>query len=105
MSDASQEGDRVPNPDKVVLWEARRFVRPFQDKLEVWTAEAARLGAVRAGDRNSDYRGKVSLLLQLVIETRAEFQRMSEIQSSEVARHSLVRDIRRAFERLDQALR
>ena len=104
MSDPPREMGRSPNPDVLVLWEAKRFVGPFQHRLETWTAETVRLGAVRIEERNAAYQAEVSALRFLVTETREELEQLSAIQQAGVKRHSLVRDIKRAFERINQAL-
>ena len=95
---------RDPGPDNVSPWEARRFIRPYQDRLEIWTAETAQLAATRSGDRDQHFDLKVNALLQLLAATQKELDVDLKTASPELARHSLVRDIKRALGRLSEAL-
>ena len=98
------ERKRADNPDRVVLWAAQRFVRPYQEKLETWLRESARLAAMLALHRGEADRAKIAALRVLVSHTLTEFELAEREVSEEVRRHSVVRDIKRAIIRLAESL-
>ena len=103
MQDDPAKRARATNTEVATHRAARLFAKPYQDNLSRWTYI---LIALRV--RHS--RGETTVLLQLArLRTEAEksgrsFENARGQLPSEVAQHSLLRDVLRAHEQLLQGL-
>ena len=103
MQDAPARRARATNTEVDTHRAARLFAKPYQDNLSKWTEQAIALRVRHA-------RGDTTVQLQLArLRTEAEksgrsFENARGQLPSEVAQHSLLRDVLRAYEQLLQSL-
>jgi hypothetical protein len=103
MQDDPAKRARATNTDVATHRAARLFAKPYQGNLSRWTEQAIALRARHA-------RGDTTVLLELSrLRAEAEnsgrsFENARGQLPSEVAQHSLLRDVLRAHEQLLQGL-
>ena len=103
MQDDPAKRARATNTEVATHRAARLFAKPYQDNLSKWTEQAIALRARHA-------RGDTTVQLELS-RLRAEAEKSGRSFENargqlpcEVAQHSLLRDVLRAYEQLLQSL-
>ena len=89
---------------RTVMRAAEKLTVDYRDRLTVWYPRLAHLRARAMRSEFKMVRPEARALLLEVIQSRKQLAERTEAVSEAISSHSIVRDVQRAFERLEEQL-